>query len=184
MSSRRRDIDAAEKKLWRHVTRNVTPYHSLNKTEIESEPSSTSERASQTRPSSSANKNTPKSTSHVMPITLGATANIDRRTSMKFKRGKLSIDGQIDLHGLTLRQAHDAFNDFVRRSYTRQDRCILVITGKGRGGEKFGKIRRELPHWINESSLRSYVLAVSEAQIRDGGSGAFYILLKRKRPDS
>ena len=56
---------------------------------------------------------------------------------------------------------------------------MVVVTGKGRESE--GKIRRETPHWLNQPTLRPLVLAVTEARTRDGGTGAFYVLLKRRR---
>ena len=104
---------------------------------------------------------------------------MDRRTAKRFKRGELGVDGRIDLHGLTLDQAHAALGGFIRREHGRGSRCVVVVTGKGRESE--GKIRRETPHWLNQPTLRPLVLAVTEARTRDGGTGAFYVLLKRRR---
>jgi DNA-nicking Smr family endonuclease len=105
---------------------------------------------------------------------------MDRRTAKRFKRGELTIDARIDLHGFTLEQAHAALGGFVRREHGRGSRCVVVVTGKGHhSGE--GKIRRETPHWLNQPALRPLILAVTEARTRDGGTGAFYVLLKRRR---
>jgi DNA-nicking Smr family endonuclease len=73
-------------------------------------------------------------------------------------------------------------------------RCLLVITGKGRrlvqehetswgDGEarEIGVLRRMVPGWLKEGPLRGCVLAYSQAQPRDGGVGALYVLLKRRR---
>lgn len=104
---------------------------------------------------------------------------MDRRTARRLKRGELPVDGRIDLHSLTLEQAHGALTGFIRGAYGRGARCVVVVTGKGKSGE--GKIRRETPLWLNQAALRPLVLAVTEARTHDGGSGAFYVLLKRKR---
>jgi len=181
MPKHRRDISAAEQLLWRHVTRHVRPYHPPDRNIAASEPPTTHSTPASAHTSSYEENTQGRKPQQLSPGAIGITPNIDRRTSTKFKRGKLPIDGRIDLHGLTLRQAHSEFTAFVNSAYDRQARCLLVITGKGGAGEKVGKIRRELPHWINSPTLRSLVLAATEAQIRDGGSGAFYVLLKRKR---
>jgi DNA-nicking Smr family endonuclease len=181
MSKYRRDISAAEQHLWHHATRNVRAYQTHGrKVDVSDRPTAHSLAVSSPTISTS-EIITNKKLQKLSPVATGTSPNIDRRTRTKFKRGKLPIDGRIDLHGLTLGQAHAEFTVFVNSAYTRQARCILVITGKGRGAEQVGKIRRELPHWINDPALRSLVLAATEAQIRDGGSGAFYVLLKRKR---
>ncbi len=105
---------------------------------------------------------------------------MDRRTAQRFKRGDMAVDGRIDLHGLTLDQAHNALTSFIRGAHARGARCVVVVTGKGKGGS-IGKIRNETPHWLNQTPLRPLVLAVSEARHHDGGAGALYVLLKRKR---
>lgn len=182
MSKYHRTITAAEQHLWRYTTRNVRPYNSSGQKAVAPEPSAPRPSAVACR-SKSSGKNVAGIIPHKLnPITVGTTPNIDRRTSTKLKRGQLSLDARSDLHGLTLQQAHARLTAFLTSAYSRGARCVLVVTGKGRTGEQPGKIRRELPYWINNSTLRSLVLAVTEARIGDGGSGAFYILLKRKRP--
>ena len=107
---------------------------------------------------------------------------MDRRQAQRLKRGQLPVDSQLDLHGLTLERAHVALSTFIRSAHARGARLVVVVTGKGnlkRGG---GRIRNEAPHWLNQPDLRSLVVAVTEARGRDGGSGALYVLLKRKRP--
>ena len=58
---------------------------------------------------------------------------------------------------------------------------MLVITGKGGVGRTGGTIRSEFPRWLNQPGLRPRILAFAEAQPRDGGGGAFYVLLRRSR---
>lgn len=110
----------------------------------------------------------------------GKTAGIDRRTSDRMKKGEMVIDGRLDLHGMMQDAAHSALRGFVMASSEMGRRCLLVITGKG-SREGAGVLRREVPRWLNEPSLRPFVLAFSYAQPRHGGEGALYVLLKRRR---
>ncbi|WP_246148618.1 Smr/MutS family protein [Skermanella pratensis] len=111
---------------------------------------------------------------------------LDRRTDDRMRRGRLGIEGRIDLHGMTQSQAHAALNSFILRGWHEQRRMVLVITGKGSaakgsGGQGAGILRQIVPRWLNESPLRPLVLAIQRAQPKDGGDGALYVLLKRRR---
>jgi len=113
----------------------------------------------------------------------GAAVDLDRRTAERLKRGQLTIDGRIDLHGMTQDDAHAALARFVAASRAMGRRCVLVITGKGRpGAEGGGVLKLAVPRWLNEPALRAQILAFATAQPKDGGAGALYVLLKRVRP--
>jgi DNA-nicking Smr family endonuclease len=102
--------------------------------------------------------------------------DLDRRTDQKLSRGKMAIEGRLDLHGLSQEQAHLALTPFILSSQALQKRCVLIITGKGKG-----ILRDQLPIWLNQSPLTNLVLKVTHAQPKDGGSGAFYVYLRRNR---
>ncbi len=106
---------------------------------------------------------------------------IDANLKKKFERGELPIDGKIDLHGLTLEQAHTQFTKFMTRSIKEGARFILVITGKGSSESENGKgiIRKNLPLWCGDKNLKPFILQTREAQPKHGGSGATYILLRK-----
>jgi DNA-nicking Smr family endonuclease len=176
----RRDLSLDDLKIWRHVTRSVNPlpgfrHPTPEDDDIVQEPRR--EKLSQTVIVETPPRASPRP---APPLTLGATADIDRRTAQRFQRGDMAVDGRIDLHGLTLDQAHSALTAFMRGAHARGARCVIVVTGKGKGGS-IGKIRNETPYWLNSAPLRPLILAVSEARHRDGGAGALYVLLKRKR---
>lgn len=115
------------------------------------------------------------------PLTPGSLANIDRRTGDRFRRGQLEIDGRIDLHGMTQAQAHGALTGFVHRAWNEGRRCVLVITGKGTYSGSPGVLRQAVPRWLGDPALRPMVLALQPAQPKDGGDGALYVLIKRRR---
>ena len=111
----------------------------------------------------------------------GAAAGVDGRAAARLRRGQMRPEARIDLHGHTLEQAHRALAGFVDRAAGEGRRCVLVITGKGGVGRTGGTIRSEFPRWLNQPGLRPRILAFAEAQPKDGGAGAFYVLLRKRR---
>lgn len=109
----------------------------------------------------------------------GDSPGVDKRTAQRFKRGRMDIDGTIDLHGMTQEAAHIALHRFVESGAATGKRCLLVITGKGTRGE--GVLRGAVPRWLNDERLRRHILSYSHAQPQHGGTGALYVLLKRRR---
>lgn len=102
---------------------------------------------------------------------------LDARTKRRIGSGRTSIDGRIDLHGMTAELAYDRLHDFLALSRAIGRRNVLVITGKGFAGE--GVLRREVPQWLSTPAFRSMVAAVDEATIRHGGEGALYVRLRK-----
>lgn len=116
-----------------------------------------------------------------------ASIQMDRKTHGKMKRGKLSPEGRLDLHGMTLAEAHPELIHFILTSHSAGKRLVLVITGKGKdrdtGGPiptRFGVLRHQVPIWLSRPPLGPVVLQVSQASLRHGGTGAYYVYLRRK----
>ena len=117
-----------------------------------------------------------------------APVRMDKKAHGKMTRGKLKPEARIDLHGMTLAQAHPSLISFILSSHAAGHRLVLVITGKGRGTDdggpipvRHGRLRHEVPHWLRTLPLGSVVLQVSEAHRRHGGHGALYVYLRRAR---
>ncbi|MDH5797187.1 MAG: Smr/MutS family protein [Paracoccaceae bacterium] len=111
---------------------------------------------------------------------------IDKKRFGKMKRGKMAPEARIDLHGMTLAEAHPALMNFIFGAHGEGCRLVLVITGKGKSTPDHGPIparpgvlRHHVPQWLHMAPLRSVVLQVVEAHARHGGSGAFYVYLRR-----
>lgn len=107
---------------------------------------------------------------------------IDRRQAERLRRGELAIDRRLDLHGMTEAAAHAVLDRFVRQAWQDGARVLLVITGKGSVREGGGVLRRNLPRWLAAGENAPRVLRIETAQPRHGGSGASYVLLRRRRP--
>lgn len=112
----------------------------------------------------------------------GKAAGVDKRTMERLSRGKMPIEGRLDLHGFTQDQAHSALMRFIDSSYAHGKRCVSVITGKGtRLTGEIGVLRQMVPHWLNQPNLRAKIIAFTYAPKASGGEGALYVLLKRWR---
>ena len=95
----------------------------------------------------------------------------------------------IDLHGFTLQEANKTIEKFINDSYDQNVSKIIVVTGKGLHSsvEKDPYVSKDLsilkysvPDFIeNNTDLMKKVIEIRDAEIKDGGSGAFYILLKK-----
>ncbi len=117
-----------------------------------------------------------------------APLKMDKKTFGKLKRGKMTPEGKLDLHGMTLDRAHPALAGFILRAHGQGKRLVLVVTGKGKSGHdhgpiprRIGVLRHQVPQWLSLSPLRDVVLQVSEAHGSHGGGGAYYVYLKRQR---
>jgi DNA-nicking Smr family endonuclease len=115
-------------------------------------------------------------------ITIGKLNGIERKKASKLKSGDLDIEGKIDLHGHTLESAYMLLTNFINNSYNQGKRNLLVITGKGiKKDGRVGLIKQSLVDWLNNSALKDKVLAVTQASVKHGGEGAFYIYLRKKK---
>ncbi|MFY0693171.1 MAG: Smr/MutS family protein [Paracoccaceae bacterium] len=113
---------------------------------------------------------------------------MDAKSFAKMKRGKIDPEGRIDLHGMTLSEAHPALLGFILNSHAAGKRLVLVITGKGKSkpGDgpipaRIGVLKHQVPQWLQQQPLKSVVLQVSQANLKHGGAGAYYVYLRRMR---
>jgi len=119
----------------------------------------------------------------VQPPALERFSGIDRANAERLKRGLHPIEARLDLHGKTQAEAHHALAAFIHSSSDAGRRCVLVITGRGFGPSGPGVLKSAVPRWLEEVGLRGKILAIAPAQPRDGGAGALYLLLRRRRAE-
>ncbi len=106
---------------------------------------------------------------------------LDVPTHQKIARGRLPIEGRVDLHGLFQDEAYALLLSFLRRAYAGGARHVLVITGKGSSSGGEGILRRAVPAWLATTPFRELVSGYDHAARGHGGAGALYIRLKRNR---
>jgi DNA-nicking Smr family endonuclease len=114
-------------------------------------------------------------------------APLDRRTKARVARGSVAIDARIDLHGLTQAAAHRRLIKFLGDAQAAGAKLILVITGKGRPGdrplmgEERGVLKRLVPMWLGSEELRPLVVGYETAGRGHGGEGALYVRIRSRR---
>tara|TARA_Y100000389_G_scaffold127926_1_gene125248 strand:- start:879 stop:1292 length:414 start_codon:yes stop_codon:yes gene_type:complete len=110
---------------------------------------------------------------------------------LKRKKENYYITKSIDLHGYTLEEANKSIQDFINKSYEESINKLIVVTGKGlhSNNEKdpyvskeFSILKYSVPEFIKKNmELVKKISEIKDANIEDGGDGAFYIYLKRKK---
>ena len=174
--------------LWQRVTVDVTPLRAHRKTKTM--PTKTSTASSETPSSTQDRRSSAKTRPRLWPIAdpqpippkrpidirHGESAGIDSHTKRRLFRGEVPINRRLDLHGLTAARAQTRLENFIQQAAHDGCRCVLVITGKGAG-----ILQGQVPGWLKRPPLSSVVLALAEARPADGGAGAFYVLLRRRR---
>jgi DNA-nicking Smr family endonuclease len=198
MTSRKsRPLRPEEKTLWRQVQETAQPLHVAKRPNLpkavkeimqppareprELQPFHIGERAGEKRPVWSGAVSSGTSAGTPAP-------RMDAGNFKRMKRGKLLPEARLDLHGMTLSQAHPRLMSFVMNAHSHGHRLVLVITGKGRDKADTGPIpvrkgvlRHQVPQWLQSAPLSQIVLQVSEAHARHGGGGALYVYLRNKR---
>jgi DNA-nicking Smr family endonuclease len=116
-----------------------------------------------------------------------APLQMDAKAFGKMTRGKLAPEARIDLHGMTLAEAHPELIAFILNAHSAGLRLVLVITGKGKPKadhgpipHRVGVLRHQVPQWLRLPPLGHVVLQVAEAHLRHGGTGAYYVYLRRR----
>ena len=182
---RRRGLSYEDRVLWTHVTKAIKPLRARAVAEpdddagaIEPEVSPKHLSKLAAPPKTAAYRAAPSLPKAAAP----PLAPLGRRMKQRVARGKEAIDARLDLHGFTQHEAHAALLRFLRSANARDARLVLVITGKGRGGE-IGVLRRQVPHWLALPEFRDLVIGYEDAAIKHGGEGALYVRVRRTRSD-
>lgn len=195
---RRRHLNSEERQLWEAVAKTAKPIHGRKVFIAEGaaeplrpalkipppkpriDPFSLGEKAARAAPRLD------------QPKTIGQALgeqplSMDAKTHTRMTKGKLLPEARLDLHGMTLNEAHSELISFVLTARSAGLRLVLVITGKGKAAHdsgavphRIGALRHQLPHWLRLPPLAPVVQQLAEAHLRHGGSGAYYIYLRRK----
>ena len=106
------------------------------------------------------------------------------------KENKLLSTKSLDLHGFTLNEANKKVESFITDCFDKKVSRVIIVTGKGMHSQndkdpyiskEFGILKNSVPDFIkNNFSLMKKIKSITDAEITDGGSGAFYVFLKKK----
>lgn len=111
--------------------------------------------------------------------TVQGSRKMEAPLRQKLQKGRMAIDGRIDLHGLTQGEAYGLLLAFFHRAHAEGRRNLLVVTGKGRSPGSQGALRRAVPAWLSTPAFRGLVHSHADAARHHGGSGALYVRLRR-----
>jgi DNA-nicking Smr family endonuclease len=109
--------------------------------------------------------------------TLSFTApGLQKNVLKKLRKGQFGRDAEIDLHGLTSREAKRQLLNFLRSSIENGCRCVHIVHGKGyRSSSDYPILKNNLNVWLRQ---HKNVLAFCSAPAKNGGAGAVYVLLQ------
>lgn len=207
--TRKRNLTSEEERLWRQAMKDIEPLQDSTPFDLGDEVSAS---GSGKKGLHGGKRNwespSPKRFARVTPPVIRHPANpepkrnptapaslddLNRQEKQRVKRGKVEVDGKIDLHGLRQSEAHHLLIERIIDARSHGKRILLVVTGKGaskgrskdsaepfwaRGG---GVLKQQVPVWLREEPLRSMIFSVQEAHQRHGGGGALYVFLKKVR---
>ena len=110
---------------------------------------------------------------------------------LKLSKEKFFKVKSIDLHGYTLEEANKIIEEFIYQSFSEKINKLIVVTGKGLHSQNekdpyvsknLSILKYSVPEFIeNNKSLMNIINEIKDASIEDGGSGAFYIFLKKNK---
>ena len=182
----KRRLTPEELELWQYVTRNDAPLHPHAVPQREAYPELPAEPVAAT-PSFPPVRAYRKGmhTAVESPAKTTQPVTLDRATTDRLRKGEQVIDARLDLHGLTQDKAHASLASFILSQHQRKARCLLIITGKGAAkyppGDIRGVLQSMVPRWLAEAPFAPLVLGIVPAAARHGGSGAYYVMLRRSR---
>jgi DNA-nicking Smr family endonuclease len=171
-----RRLTHAEAELWEIVTASVTPFRvrPAPPQELAAAPKPPPPlREARQKPAPAPHRDRPA------PPPAAPLIEIDHRTRVKIKRGRLDVDAKLDLHGLRQDEAQRALTAFLRRAQADGAKVAIVVTGKGLTREEGGVLRRVVPLWLQAPHLRDVVVGFGEAARHHGGEGALYVRIRR-----
>jgi DNA-nicking Smr family endonuclease len=192
----RAGLTAEDRRLWQHVAGQIRPltgrdrlhsraadllHEDLNGATQGHQPAPQKRRTGSAAASHNAKAVPAPKKQPAAALSHGSRDGLDRRKAERLSRGKLPIEATLDLHGLRQVEAHRRLEAFLADCQAAGKRCVLVVTGKGLHKEEGGVLRGAVPHWLNEAPNRGRVLSFDYAQQKHGGTGALYILLRRRR---
>jgi DNA-nicking Smr family endonuclease len=112
----------------------------------------------------------------------GSISGVARNIMKRLKRGEIPVQDYLDLHGLTQKDAETRVREFLVRSHGRGLQCVLIVHGRGLNSpDSIPVLKDRLPVWLNRGPARKIVIAFASARLYDGGTGAIYVLLRRRK---
>jgi len=111
----------------------------------------------------------------------GARCGVNPHITKRLHRGDFAIEAYTDLHGLTAGEAKEVFNQFLTDAIRTGKRVVSIIHGRGLCSPTKPVLKTKVVEWITRGPWRKWVAAFSSARACDGGAGATYLVLRKRR---
>jgi DNA-nicking Smr family endonuclease len=111
----------------------------------------------------------------------GLDNTVNPAIAQRLHRGDFTIQGHVDLHGLSVEAARETFDHFIQESIAAGKNAVLVIHGRGLSSPGEPVLKSKVYQWLTTSPWGKWVVAFTSARLCDGGTGATYVLF-RQRP--
>ena len=180
-----RRLSPDERALWDKVVASVKPLH--RRAPTSTVPASVAPEAAAVRaPRAASPKAQPAAPRPKAPARPVPGTTLDAGWDKRLARGLVQPDSTVDLHGHNLATAYDLLDRRLDLAVATGARVLLLVTGKPPTDDRRpvgrGAIRAAVGDWLAASRHAGDIAAVRGAHPRHGGSGALYIVLRRKRP--
>ncbi|MBN2467079.1 MAG: Smr/MutS family protein [Deltaproteobacteria bacterium] len=110
----------------------------------------------------------------------GTGYNVNPRTAERLHRGEFAMEAHIDLHGLSVAAARETFDLFLQETLRKGKKAVLIIHGRGLSSPERPVLKTKVIEWLTRGPWRKWVVAFASARACDGGTGATYVLLRRR----
>jgi DNA-nicking Smr family endonuclease len=112
----------------------------------------------------------------------GAVVGLDPRILRRLRRGEFAYQAMIDLHGMSAAVARVEVERFITNALAEGHREVLIVHGRGHNSKDNVPVLKErLKSWLARGRIGRGILAFTSARAADGGAGALYVLLRRRR---
>ena len=191
---KRRGLTPEDRDIWSRYSRTADPLHPVRRDKApvpQTTPRPTAKTPDPIAPFEMGTRARSKTSSSALAPSLsdqvnGAPLRMDAKAHKRMRAGKLRPEGKLDLHGMTLDMAHPALMRFILSAHANGKRLVIVVTGKGKAKPsegpiptRMGVLKHQVPQWLRMAPLSNVVLQVTEAHRSHGGSGAYYVYLRR-----
>ncbi|HVE85432.1 MAG TPA: Smr/MutS family protein [Myxococcales bacterium] len=110
----------------------------------------------------------------------GHAPGVNELLMAALRRGEFSVQGHLDLHGMSRAEAKEAVERFVFDARRAGKRCVLLIHGRGLNSrDQIPVLKEALRAWLQRGRIARAVLAFATARPHDGGAGAVYVVLRK-----
>lgn len=110
----------------------------------------------------------------------GRAPGVSKRIVRILREGGFAVQKTLNLRGMFVEEAKEAFEEFMREAILNGERCVLIIHGRGLSSKHEPVLKNKVREWLEKGPYRKYVLAYCSARPCDGGLGATYVLLSSK----